>query len=170
MEAKLLANLQQAKAKQKQLDKDQVKIKKMLATLVLAERGVDMHKNILMPTYKHDDRLKTFREDFIPPKSLFLPVGFDGGVTCENPQGRNMHYRKFYMDELENNQEIFARKPFHEFSLSRGQSRGLAKGMLTSLFSKAAEDPSGFTSTVKAVGKFKGYVRVYNEEDDEEFA
>ena len=123
-----------------------------------------MHKNVLMPTYKHDDRLKTFKESFIPPASLFQPVGYDGGVTEENPQGRNKHYRKFYMDELENNKEIFDRKPFHEFDISRGQSRGLSKGLF-GMFSGGSANKT----TVKKVGKFKGYVRVYNEEDDEAY-
>ena len=140
----------------------------MLATLMLEKHGVDIHKNVFLPTYKYDPRLKTFKESFIPPESVFIPVGYDGGVTEENPQGRNKHYRKFYMDELENNKEIFSRKPFHEYSISRGQSRGLSKGLF-SMFSGATQDPSGNLSTVKKVGKFKGYVRVYNEENDEAF-
>ena len=92
----------------------------MLATLYLEKHGVDTHKNVLLPRYSFDNRLKTFKESFIPPPSIFIPVGYDGGVSEENPQGRNKHYRKFYMDELENNKEIFGRRPFHEYTISRG--------------------------------------------------
>ena len=52
---------------------------------MLEKHGVDIHKNVFLPTYKYDPRLKTFKESFIPPESVFIPVGYDGGVTEENP-------------------------------------------------------------------------------------
>lgn len=75
------------------------------------------------------------------------------------------HYRKFYDDELENNTEIFNRQPFHKFTLTRGQSRGLSKGIFGSLFGGGAQDESGFESSLKEVGYFKGRIEAYNEED-----
>lgn len=32
-----------------------------------------------------------------------MAVGYDGAVTDHAPTLQNRHYRKFYMDELENN-------------------------------------------------------------------
>ena len=37
----------------------------------------DAYKNVVMPVYKLDDRLKVEREYEKPPESLFKDVGFD---------------------------------------------------------------------------------------------
>jgi hypothetical protein len=56
----------------------------------------------------------------------------------------NLHYRKFYEDELENDTSIFAdpNEPFRNIDVKRGQSRGLSKSWF-SLFSADKEDESG---------------------------
>jgi len=88
-----------------------------------------------MPKYERDNRLKIYREALdAPPESIYVPVGYDGAITDQMPSKGNKHYRKFYMDELENNKEIFPRQPFHKIPIIRGQSRGLSSGLLDSLF------------------------------------
>ena len=56
-----------------------------------------------MPEYEKDARLKIFREKNKPPSSIYYEVGYDGAVTDKEPVVRNKHYRKYYVDELENN-------------------------------------------------------------------
>lgn len=93
----------------------------------LINDGVDVHSNVLLPQYskKPDPRLKVFKESYIPPSSIFMPVGFDGTVTEENPAPkRKKHYRKFHLDELENNKELFYRHPFTRSKIYRGQQKG----------------------------------------------
>lgn len=113
-----------------------------------------------------DERLKVYREVNVPSESLYLPVGYDGAVTDHKPVAGNKHYRKFYMDELENNKEIFKKSVFYTSSVMRGQTRGISKGFFSSLFSHiTGEDESGQPSSLKEVGSFKGYINVYNKED-----
>ena len=79
----------------------------------------------------------------------------------------NLHYRKYYDDELENNKELFPKAPFLSVPIKRGQSRGLKK----SWFSFGAEktDESGQVSNEKIVGSFKGRIRVYNDEEEKKY-
>jgi hypothetical protein len=72
------------------------------------------------------------------------------------------HYRKYYPDELENSKEMMGPKTFDEYKLIRGQSRGISKSWLKSIFSREKKDASGEISTVKEVGKFKGLITVQN--------
>jgi len=38
---------------------------------------VKAHKNIIIPTYTYDERLKIYREaEPFPPANLFFPVGY----------------------------------------------------------------------------------------------
>ena len=52
----------------------------------------------------------------------------------------NLHYRKFYEDELENDKELFKRMPFFAYDIWRGQSRGAKK---SSWFGGGDTDESG---------------------------
>jgi hypothetical protein len=76
-----------------------------------------------MPVYEIDPRLGIHREKEIPPNSTFIGLGFDPEVDS-----KKRHYRKFYPDELENNKDVIRRKPFHEYQIIKGQTRGLKKG------------------------------------------
>lgn len=143
----------------KEKDDDMVKMMK---------DGKDVHSNILMPVYENDERLKIFREKNKPPASIYYEVGYDGPMQTSLPKIRKKHYRKFYVDELENNKQIFCRKPFVTCDIKRGQSRGLNKGIFDSLFGNN-EDESGFKSNEQVVGSFKGHVHVYNKRSDDQF-
>lgn len=80
----------------------------------------------------------------------------------------NLHYRKYFEDELENNQELFNEKVFTSVDIYRGQSRGLSKSWFN-IFSRDQEDESGQVTDKKKVGYFKGRISVTNEEDEAEF-
>lgn len=82
----------------------------------------------------------------------------------------NRHYRKFYEDELENDETLFseANKPFINVDVKRGQSRGLSKSWF-SLFSSDKIDESGEVTNEKVVGQFKGRIRVFNREDEHNY-
>jgi len=56
----------------------------------------------------------------------------------------NLHYRKFYEDELENDRALFPDpdEPFIRVPIKRGQSRGLQKSWL-SILSADDTDESG---------------------------
>ena len=105
--------------------------------------GEPINKNIVMPTYKMDTRLKVYREETSPPESLFIGIGYDGAVTDHIPSTSNRHYRKMYHDELENNKEIFNKSVFYNSDVMRGQSRGLKPGFFSSLFGEDSMDESG---------------------------
>ena len=59
-----------------------------------------------------------------------MPLGWD-----EDKDSQSKHYRFFYPDELENNEELFCHKPFDTFEIKRGQSRGAKAGLFKKLFS-----------------------------------
>ena len=134
----------------------------------MMQDGKDVHSNIIMPVYEKDERLKIYRERNKPPSSIYYEVGYDGPITTSEPKVRNKHYRKFYIDELENNKQIFFRHPFITSEIKRGQSRGLQKGLLDLLLGFNT-DESGFKSNEQIVGNFKGHVHVYNQKSDEEY-
>jgi len=75
----------------------------------------------------------------------------------------NLHYRKFYEDELENDRALFPDPddPFIKIPVKRGQSRGLQKSWF-SFFSEDKVDESGEVTNEKVVGYFKGRVKVTN--------
>ena len=119
-----------------------------------------MHKNVLMPKYALDERLKVHREIEPPPSSLLIGLGFN-----KDPEEKKRHYRRYHPDELEFVKEVFPDMPFFESTLKRGQSRGVSKG----LFGGGNTDESGSVSTVKSVGKFKGIINVYNSEEKKSY-
>lgn len=155
--------------KKKQTEKEDMK-KKLAAKreqdeAALHEKGAKTHKNIIMPVYKFNERLKMDLEEEGPPTSLYLPLGYD-----TKPEDKKKHYRRFFQDELENNKEIFPVMPFHTSTIHRGQSRGNKKSFFGSLFGKREEtDDSGQVSTIKEVGLFKGRITIANKEQDKDF-
>jgi hypothetical protein len=105
----------------------------------MKELGEKAHKNVIMPKYALDERLKIYREIDPPPSSLFVALGFNS-----NHEEKKKHYRRYYPDELENVKEVMPKKPFHEEKVVRGQSRGLSKGLFGGMFgSKANTDETG---------------------------
>ena len=59
--------------------------------------GIKSHKNVVIPLYADDERLKIKREVRPPPASLFIGLGFN-----QTPSDNKKHYRRYYPDELEN--------------------------------------------------------------------
>ena len=55
----------------------------------------------------------------------------------------NLHYRKFFEDELENDDELFPEMPFVNYSIIRGQARGASGGGILGMFSKPKKDADG---------------------------
>lgn len=82
----------------------------------------------------------------------------------------NLHYRKFYEDELENNKALFPDpdEPFIKIPIKRGQSRGLTKSWF-SFFTPDKVDESGEVTNEKVVGFFKGRIKVANSEETKVF-
>lgn len=114
-------------------------------------------KNVIYPQYKMDDRLKVEREFAPPPKSMFIPLGFDNV-----PGEKKKHYRRYHPDELENIEEVMPVKtPFHVFTIKKGQSRGASTGLFAGLFGGAGKtDASGAPTTEQEMGNFKGVITV----------
>jgi hypothetical protein len=134
----------------------------------MMQDGKDVHSNIIMPEYERDERLKVYREKNKPPSSLYYEVGYDGPITSTEPKVQNKHYRKYYLDELENNKQIFFRQPFITCEIKRGQSRGLHTSLWDVLLGLNT-DESGFKSNEQVVGNFKGHIHVHNQKSDEEY-
>ena len=176
VEAKLLADIQELTNAIKQEGKRKMNVDQITDTMRMIRQGKDVTKNIHLAEYTWDERLKVNREnpDSIPPKSLYHGIGYD------KPAGQGAalalhqrHYRKFYRDELENNKAIFSKLPFQNIKIIRGEERkpaGFANlGGLLDLFSGADEDENQVGMTEKVVGMFKGHVKIYNPEEDEEY-
>ena len=69
-----------------------------------------------MPQYKFDEQMKVDREIEIPPKDIFIGLGWD-----EDAQTKRRQYRRFYPDELENIREILPiSTPFNQYEVKRG--------------------------------------------------
>ena len=82
----------------------------------MKKSGEKNHKNVTVPQYAFDERLKIHREIKPPPASLFISLGFN-----QNYDDNKKHYRRYYPDELENVKEVMPKKPFHEETVIRGQ-------------------------------------------------
>jgi hypothetical protein len=78
----------------------------------------------------------------------------------------NLHYRKFYEDELENDKDLFPDpdEPFVRIPIMRGQSRGLSKSWFSFIVPDKL-DESGEVTNEKVVGYFKGRVIVSNHDE-----
>lgn len=121
----------------------------------LNKEGDSASKIIIMPKYHMDTRLKVLREFNPPPSKIFIALGFDEEADMKryDPEEheniprkfqKRKHYRQFYNTELENVREIFNRKsPFNTIEIKRGQTRGISKGGLMSLFKTQKQDESG---------------------------
>ena len=73
-------------------------------------------RNVFMPTYKHDERLKVHREVDFPPDSIFMGLGWD-----PEAESKKKHYRRYYPDELENITDVMpVPTPFDSFDIKRG--------------------------------------------------
>lgn len=81
--------------------------------------GDDLHKNVLLPKYKLDERLKINREVSKPKSTIYMELGYNENPP-EKPEEERKHYRKFFNDELENNKELFPKMPFHTVDIIRG--------------------------------------------------
>mmetsp|Transcript_3565 Transcript_3565/g.3503 ORF Transcript_3565/g.3503 Transcript_3565/m.3503 type:complete len:208 (-) Transcript_3565:499-1122(-) len=76
----------------------------------------EMSKNVLPPQYRMDKRLNVMREVDPPPGSLYMSLGWD-----EFPEQNRKHYRRFYLNELEQVKEIMPREsPFDDYEIKRG--------------------------------------------------
>lgn len=115
-------------------------------------------KNLVEPIYYFDDNLKIKREEYAPPKEIFMSLGYN-----PTPDADQKHYRKYYHKELESVPKVMPVSPFNSYSVIRGQNRGLKK----SWFSKDKTDKSGQVSNLKNVGYFKGLITVTKTEDEE---
>jgi hypothetical protein len=91
-------------------------------------------KNVISATYERaHSKLNIYKETYIPPESLFMPIGFDLDPSVDE---KIKHYRRFYHRGLELLPEIMQKTPFDVYSIKRGQSRGLSKGF----FSKKTDE------------------------------
>ena len=117
-------------------------------------------ENVIYPTYRFNDELKIYIEDEQPPEELFIRVGYD-----PKHDSKQMHYRRFYEDELENVPSVMPPSPFETFKIMRGQSRGLSK----SWFWKNDYDEAGQVTNLKEVGRFKGMITVVNKNKENEY-
>lgn len=73
-------------------------------------------KNIIMPVYSKDPRLKVDRECSVPPESLYIGLGWN-----RETGDLIKHYRRFYPDELENIKEVMpVKSPFDEYIIKKG--------------------------------------------------
>jgi hypothetical protein len=79
----------------------------------------ESYKNIILPKYKFDDRLKINREVNKPPLTIFMELGHNETAPL-NPEEDKKHYRRYYPDELENNTDIFKESPFYTTDIVRG--------------------------------------------------
>lgn len=112
VEQSLLTHIKNNVAEMKLQQKQTILREKKDDMIKMMQEGKDVHSNLIMPEYERDERLKVYREKNKPPSSLYYEVGYDGPITSAEPKVRNKHYRKYYLDELENNKQIFFRKPF----------------------------------------------------------
>jgi len=67
------------------------------------------------PQYQWDERLGIDVECDIPDPKLFMPLGYDrkpkeGGKR--SPDDIKKHYRRYYTQELENNEEVMGEPVF----------------------------------------------------------
>ena len=74
----------------------------------------------------------------------------------------NKHYRRYFEDELEHNEEIFSKNVFTNIDIKRGQSRGVEKSWFS--FGGGQQDESGQESTIRTIGTFKGTIEIFNTE------
>ena len=159
---------------------------------LMKQAGGAPHKNVLCPQYAFNKELQVWIPQEAPPSTMYKAVGYndlkrvtimmegddeekraeldlDGMAEPERLERKlkitNLHYRRFFADELENNKALFPNMPFLSVDIKRGQSRGLSKSWF-SWGSSDKIDESGQLTTEKVVGYFKGRIKVFNEKDE----
>ena len=121
--ASMISQLNEAKDVEKRIKDDE----RMRAKEDLIRSGEDASKTIVFPKYKLDERLKVYKEYDPPSDKLYIGLGWD-----ETRDQNRKHYRKYYEDELENNEELFVTKsPFNTYEMKKGQARGVSTGMFS---------------------------------------
>ena len=77
MKSSLQKALLQQKIKFQESKKKAKAAERELMKLEMAEKGQELHKNILMPKYELNAELKVYEEIDAPPKSIYMPVGYN---------------------------------------------------------------------------------------------
>lgn len=105
-----------------------------------------------------------------PPDKIFFPVGYNVKKPADGENG-NKHYRRYYSKPLENvvdpNGNSLVVSPFLTEQITRCEKAKKKGGMLGGLFGGSGDpaEDEGPEFEVIPVGKFKGLVKVYNEEE-----
>ena len=110
------------------------------------------------PQFEEDDRLRRKVEVNKPDDKIYMPIGYN-----REPDDGLKHYRHFVNEELENT-EYIGKSPFNIYEIMRGQSRGL-DGLLDHV---DKFDELGQKTNSRCVGKFKGVIRVVDEEEEKQ--
>lgn len=120
MSNKIINELAQLRSKFKEQRKNKVISKQDRDMALMIGRDQPIHRQVIMPTYHLDERLKVYREDKPPLDSKYMGIGYDGAVTDQKPSEAKRHYRKVFHDELENCPEIFKQSVFYNTPVMRG--------------------------------------------------
>lgn len=107
------------------------------------------------PQFEDEDRLRKKVEVNRPDESLYYAIGYN-----RQPDDGMKHYRLFINEEMENT-EYIGESPFNIYEIMRGQSRGL-DGMIDS---SDKFDEKGQKTNSRTVGKFKGMIRIVENEE-----
>ena len=124
--------------------------------------------NVVYPTYKWDDRLKIDVEAEKPNDKIYMPVGFNLKKPDDNDKG-NKHYRRYYNKELEDvidpNGEQLVVSPFLTENITKLQQKK-KKSLFKGLFGGSGNpDDDDEEFDVINSGKFKGILKVFNEQE-----
>ena len=112
-------------------------------------------KNVIYAQYERaDPKVKIFKEIYIPPDTLFVPLGYDEDCSGDKPK---RHYRRYYPSALEKCEDVMEKTPFNVYPIKRGQSRGVSGGLFSK---KTRTDDTGMPTDEREVGIFKGIVSV----------
>jgi C2 domain/Ferlin C-terminus len=106
------------------------------------------------PQFEEDDRVRRKVEVNRPDESLYQAIGYN-----RDPDDGLKHYRYYINNPLEET-EYIGKSPFNIYEIMRGQSRGLD----SVLDSVDKFDEKGQKTNSRCVGKFKGVIRVVNED------
>jgi len=109
-------------------------------------------RNVIMPTYKFDERLKVDREVDIPPANMFFELGYN-----RKPDDKIKHYRRFWTNELELTDEVMpGGSPFMLEPSYRMEQKNAG------MFGGGDNDSENNVAVVS--GYFKGLIAMYHDE------
>lgn len=108
------------------------------------------------PQFEDDDRQRRKIEVNRPDDSIYYAIGYN-----REPEDGLKHYRYFINEEMENT-EYIGESPFNIYEINRGQSRGL-DGLMDSADKL---DEKGQKTNSRVVGKFKGMIRIVENEEE----